>query len=345
MKEPPPLPNVANWQPREKASDSLASAFARRCNAAEKRILAGASYEEEMNIDNFDSGNGVEDTVRLELAAVLPNRYALTRGVLSDRYGKTGGDYDIVIFNGQWTPQIKSGATPESRRIHLPIEGVYAVGEVKQTLSFKTLDAALEKLVIAHRLHRPPTGRTRVVENLELGGCRHGLRNPLFSFIVATRLAPEHSLDAIIRRFVEINQRLRRLEMVRALCVLSVGTVAWVYLSEDGQIYPSLLMDSDLNEALKIGLETATADASAFYTLARTLLLHLQHSVLAPEDIPAHYGPTTNGIKVPNSEELTHHAHARPNDDPSKPYDYEFSPFGHTHVGHELGAHADHDED
>ncbi len=43
---------------------------------------------------------------------------------------------------------------------------------------------------------------------------------------------------------------------------------------------------------------------SAFYPLVSDLLLHLYHSVLAPEDLPAKYGPTKFNIKVPNSPQI-----------------------------------------
>src|SRR5262249_21252049 len=150
-----------------------------------------------------------------------------------------------------------AGAVTGSRRVHLPIEGVYAVGEVKQTLTYASLDAALEKLVIAHRLHRPPTSASRIVENRELDACKHGLTNPLYSFVLATRLEEGISFDAVIRRFVEINQGLRRLEIVRALCVLGKGTIHWVTRDNSGEIRPTLLMGHDLHQPLEIGFESS----------------------------------------------------------------------------------------
>ena len=127
---PPPLPDVSQWQPRTDASENLSTAFMKRCLASEERILLQSRHERDMTIDNYDSGSGVEDIIREELSQLLPNRYATKAGVLNDSFGQTGGDYDIVIFNSQWIPEIKAGATISSRRIHLPIEGVYAVGEV-----------------------------------------------------------------------------------------------------------------------------------------------------------------------------------------------------------------------
>lgn len=142
----PEIPNTNEWQPRDSATETLQSAFLKRCIAVEKAIRLRSEAEKEMNIDNFDSGAGVEDIIREELSKILPARYKVDRGILIDREGKTGGDYDVVIFNDLWFPQVKPAATDLSRRSYYPIEGVYAVGEIKQTLNYQTLDDALKKL-------------------------------------------------------------------------------------------------------------------------------------------------------------------------------------------------------
>lgn len=313
-----------------------------RCRAAEERIQLRAAYERGMNVDNFDSGAGVEDVVREEVANVLPRRYSTKAGVLNDRHGKTGGDYDLVIFNAGWTPVIKAGATAQSRRVHLPIEGVYAVGEVKQTLDFVTLDDAMRKLIVAHRLFRPPTSRHRIVENWELDRCSHGLTNPLYSFVLATRLAPGIEFEALIRRFVEINQQVRRLELVRSLCVLGHGTVHWVYRDEAGNIQPALFMGDDLKETLDIGLEPSRDAGPAFFTQLRSLMLHLYHCVLAPEDVAACYGPSAATIRVPSpEEELTHSPVTRATPSESVPWDVEWNPLWSGEVDEVLGAHTE----
>jgi hypothetical protein len=339
-KKIPPLPDVSAWQPRTEVSYSLSTAFLKRCLAIEQRIKLRVQHECVTNIDNFDSGAGVEDIVRDELANLLPNRYAVRSGVLSDRGGQTGGDYDVVIFNANWVPVIKTGAATNSRRVHLPIEGVYTVGEVKQTLNYQTLDAAMEKIVIAQRLFRPPTSATRIVENRELNRCPHGLTNPLYSFVLATQVEKGFEFDEIIRRFVAINQRLRRLEMVRSLCVLGVGTVYWVYRDECGSIAPALFMGDDLHKELHIAYSSAEDIGSAFYPFAENLLLHLYHSILAPEDIPAAYGSQQRSIKISVTEDLTHSSYSRPVDSPSVPWDYEIEIFSSGKVDRLLGAHV-----
>ena len=124
----PDLPDPQQWQPRSTKTETLQSAFWSRCEAAEKLIKARAEDERHANIDNFDSGIGVEEIVREELRRILPSRYSVECGVIVDRAGRTGGDYDMIIFNDLWFPHVKAGATSSSRRAFYPIDGVYAVG-------------------------------------------------------------------------------------------------------------------------------------------------------------------------------------------------------------------------
>ena len=72
-----------------------------------------------------------ESLIKKELARLLPQRYAVTSGYLSDREGNTAGHCDLIAFNSVWFSPVKSAE--EKGQEYLPVEGVYAVGEVKQT--------------------------------------------------------------------------------------------------------------------------------------------------------------------------------------------------------------------
>jgi hypothetical protein len=300
-----PLPDTTKWQPRDSKTDTLKSAFLSRCIAAEMLIRTKAQFEKAMNIDNFDSGPGVEDIIREEIRQLIPTRYSVRAGVINDRNGKTAGDFDSVIFNEQWFPAVKAGAARESRRVHLPIDGVYAVCEIKQSLDFNILDAAMEKLVMCHRLHRPQTYAYRLTENRESSPCSHGLTNPLYSMIIATDLREGVTLDRVVERFYDINTTLDRLEVVRALCVLGHGTVTWGYRYNDTEIRPARFMLEDLYEPVCPVYHKMPDSPSALYALMVDLSLHLYHSILAPEDIVAHYGPTQFKNMVPTSPEIS----------------------------------------
>ncbi|MBO1350203.1 MAG: hypothetical protein EBE86_023790 [Hormoscilla sp. GUM202] len=300
----PPLPDTTKWQPRKSASEALKSAFLRRCLGIEKLICLRARLEREMNIDNFDSGLGVEDIIRSELEQILPTRYSVKAGVINDKNGNTAGDFDVVIFNEHWFPLVKAGATAESRRIHLPIDGVYAVCEIKQTLDFQALDRAMEKLAICHRLHRPQTRANRIVENRENSDCLHGLTNPLYSAVIATDIKESVELDLIVERFFKINQTLERLAVVRALCVFKHGTVTWGFKDDNGECKIALFMREDLDRPIVPIYHKVPKVESALYCLMADILCHLYHSVLAPEDIVAHYGPLENSCSIPSSPDI-----------------------------------------
>lgn len=300
----PPLPDTSKWQPRDDKVETLQGAFLKRCIGLERAISLKCQLEKEMNIDHFDSGPGVEDIIRGELRQLLPTRYSVRSGVINDRLGKTGGDCDIIIFNETWFPAVKAGATDKSRRFHFPIEGVYSICEVKQSLDFSTLDSAMEKLVTCHRLYRPLSNANRLVENRDYDACFHGLTNPLYSAVLATSLNDGVEIDKIVERFFYINKSLKRLEVVRALCVLGHGTVTWGFIHDEGDRRPTRFMREDIFWPIFPVYHKMPESESALYAFLSDLLLHLYHSVLAAEDIAVAYGPKEFRPLSPKSEEI-----------------------------------------
>jgi hypothetical protein len=300
-----PLPQTHKWQPRKDKTDTLQEAFLKRCVNLEKKILLKIVQEKEANINNFDSGAGVEDILREELKLLIPKRYDIQAGVINDRLGNTAGDCELIIFNDEWFPSIKAGATPASRRVHLPIEGVYAVCEVKQSIDFQILDEAMKKLVTIHRLYRPPTNANRVVENWEYDGCFHGLKNPLYSAVIATSLSEKIELDNLVERFFDINKTLKRQEVIRCLCVLDRGTLTWSFVDLEGEFRPALFMRDDLFHPIIPVYHKVPKSPSALYSFVSDLLLHLYQSVLAAEDVAFAYGPKELELLRPTSSEIS----------------------------------------
>lgn len=285
------LPDTSKWLPRKGATETLRGAFLKRCQGIEKKVLLASELEREMNIDNFDSGIGVEDIIREELSNLLPSRYSVRAGVINDRQGNTAGDFEIIITNDIWFTSIKAGAIKGSRRYHFPIEAIYAVIEVKQTLTFETLDVAMEKLVTCHRLYRPTTPGNRATENCTviLPYDPNVMFNPLLSVIVATRLGNGVSIEDILQRFSKISRSLKREELVRCICVLGEGTINW-YTVDNGKTSMMALFVDDLAKPLAPVLNGTNETMSAFYLFAVLLMTHLYRSVLSPEDFPVLYG-------------------------------------------------------
>lgn len=306
-----PLPDTRHWQPRASKSETLEHAFFIRCQQIERGILRSVADEVAMNFDNFDSGLPIEDLVRKGLRELLPGRYSVTSGIATDSLGYTAGDCDIIIFNDEWFPIIKQGATLESRRRFIPVDGAYAVFEVKQSLGPKSLDRAMQKLVTCKRLYRPKAPGNRMVENSELSSCNHFTRNPLFAGVVAVSIQDGVGRDELITRFVRINQTLPRRDVINSLCILGATTVLWGYYHSDtdahtaqyGNLKPALFMREDLYAELLPVMCGDHKDGSPLFELIRYLLAHLYHSVLAPEDIAVQYGLKDNEIRVPTDSQ------------------------------------------
>ena|GEM_PF-994085 len=281
------LPDTAQWLPRS-ATQTLGKAFVKRCQGIERKILLLAELERQMNIDNYDSGIGVEDIMRDELRELLPTRYSVRAGVIDDCKGRTAGDFEIIIANDVWFTPVKAGATKESRRFHFPIEAVYAVLEVKQTLTYNTLDEAMGKLVKCHRLNRPSTELDRVVENQSSGYRRKGYpsQNTLYSAIIATDLDSGISMDDMVKRFCAINETLKPEERVRSLCILGQGVINSGYRGDND--FQHLVHNLDKPPAVM--LYKLQDIQCAFYPFICGLLIHLFYTILKPEDIVLTYG-------------------------------------------------------
>lgn len=299
-----PIPDTSSWQPREKATETLSRAFYLRCQQVENSILERVKAEIEYNVDNYDSGSGAEDIIRASLSELLPKRYMVTSGCINDCLGRTSGDSEIIIFNDTWFPAVKSGATENSRRRHLPIEGVYATLEVKQTLTEKTLDQAAEKLVSASRLFRPSISDNHITENIIVGNSTHCLANPLFTGIIATNFDSSVNTNDFIVRFVRINQTLLRTEVIRFLCVLGQFSCFWGYIPQKGPMLPASFHGEDLKYNLLPAMVSAETGRCPFYYLVSQLLDHCGRSTLTPEALETAYGLGTHNVQLAMNEEL-----------------------------------------
>ena len=272
------LPDVSLWRPQSSRQDTLANALMMTCQVAQQRIVARARAEIEFNIQNYDSGSGVEDIIREELAILLPKRYSVDAGVVNDRLGNTAGDCDILIRDHMWSPVIKPGATTRSRRFHFPIEAIYAAAEIKQTLGFKRLDEAMEKLVTLSRLDRPDNPYGHITENQHLRQLdKPGwILNPLHTTVLATSLKDGVTFDEIASRFGAINKSLDRNQVVTMLCVLDRGS-AWYSVASGSPYNADFMTDRDQELILQVNEGEPN---NAFYRWHSLLMGHLTRAVL-----------------------------------------------------------------
>ena len=296
------LPNVAEWRPVSNKQETLKNALMMTCQFAQQRIVARTQVEIAFNIHNFNSGPGVEDIVREELGNLLPKRYRVDAGVINDTSGHTAEDCEVVVRDNLWSPAVKLGASNQSRRYHYPIEGVYSVVEIKQTLGLPQLDKAMEKLVTVSRLKRPDNPYGHITENQHIKDLdKEGwILNPLHTTVLATKLADGLTFDGVARRFGAVNALLGRGDMVRMLCVLDHGT-AW-YSVQSGSPYNATFM-WDRGEPLILQVNNEEPE-NAFYRFYVELAGHLTRSVLGLMNVEAEYGsspPRRDVVEYPDA--------------------------------------------
>lgn len=279
-----PLPDTETWIPRKDKEKALRNTLLQTCRSVEARIIAEADIEKKFNIDNYDSGLGVEDIAKQELQKLLPGRYEIMPGVVIDGNGHTCGECDLVIVNKFWIPSLKYGATDKSRRLHIPVESVYSVIEVKQTLTEDSLDKAMEKIVQYKSLERPRSEYGRIIENHNIQGLDKPEKslNYRFDIILAVWCKKPETL---VKRFFLINESLPLDKRINALALLGYGYVFYVAGNNlNACLYPDQHKKEEL-ATFYIPTETDT-----FYYLYANLWQHLTLTVLNPYDFKHKYG-------------------------------------------------------
>src|SRR2546426_3041704 len=80
----------------------------------------------------------------------LPNRYAVSSGIVIDSRGQTSDQIDIVIYDLHYTPTL---LTQEQHR-YIPAEAVYAIFEAKPHIDKAYLEYAADKAASIRQLYR-----------------------------------------------------------------------------------------------------------------------------------------------------------------------------------------------
>lgn len=286
-----PLPDTTEWLPRSDKAHPLKNTFLQTCRSIEARIISEANIERSFNIDNYDSGPGVEDFCRSQIKQLLPTRYEAMPGVVISQSGLTCGDCDITIVNNMWLPFVKYGATDESRRIHIPIEAVYSIIEVKQTLTEASLDEAMKKIVMYKRMERGRSQYGRIIENHNLEFLEKSNKSLNYKFdSILTVNCDENKRDALVKRFFQINETLDLSHRVNALAILSHGYACYVNQS-DSYVAENLYPDAAGITSRPYFLPTNT---DTFYRLWINLWSHLTLTVLNPSEMKNAYGAASS---------------------------------------------------
>ncbi len=138
------------------------------------------------------AGNEVEVAVRDYMARTLPAKFHVTHGHLIDRVGTVSPQLDIIVSDNVLLPSLMRGRDGTE---YVPIDSIYAFGEVKST--YRHADQPIQHFSsviqqIKSELIRPEVPNTafdgRFQDDTLLFDMVHGspnrIHNPLFTFMV-----------------------------------------------------------------------------------------------------------------------------------------------------------------
>lgn len=103
---------------------------------------------------NLEQGLANEQVVRSILANFLPARYGVGKGKLINAAGEMSPHCDLIIYDALTCPRL---FVDENLNQIIPAEGVYAVLEVKTTLTKGILEKAFEHLSAIYAINPRPT--------------------------------------------------------------------------------------------------------------------------------------------------------------------------------------------
>jgi hypothetical protein len=113
------------------------------------RLLAEKVAQGEIIDHNLEKGMGTERAIRALLEGFLPTRFGVAKGKIVNYGGDMSQQCDVMIYDRLNCPKL---FIDENDNQVLPIEGVYAVLEVKTTLTKHTLTEAFDNLYSVHML-------------------------------------------------------------------------------------------------------------------------------------------------------------------------------------------------
>lgn len=154
--------------------------------------LADGRSQRKVIKNNLEAGLIAENVFRNMLRSTLPLCYGVAKGKVINAKGKLTGHLDVIIYDALNYPAL---FIDDNHNQILPIEGVYAVIEVKSSTTKTSLAEAFHELSSVNAIH---PGAIR--SNNELVDHRPPVLE-VFSF------GDKRSLDAVHRNFAELNRR------------------------------------------------------------------------------------------------------------------------------------------
>lgn len=183
-----------------------------------------------------------EDLLKKYLRDLIPEKYAISSGLIMDYKQICSKQQDFIIHNSFDFPNFFKTQT----NTIIPIESVYATIEVKSSLNYTNLKEAMHNIESVRKLKKLESIDSNVFFNNQI--------SPLgFIFAYTSRC----SLEKILLKVIEINKDININHQVSIICILDKGIIISA-LKEDvsqTQLIPSdktipLMSKSNINESL-----------------------------------------------------------------------------------------------
>jgi len=166
-------------------------------------------------------GAATEEGWREMLGEYLPNRYCVSKAFVIDADGGQSDEIDLVIYDRQYSPFLfkQDGA------IFIPAESVYAVFEVKQSLTGEHVKYAAKKAASVRQLKR-----TSVTITHAGGTFKPRPPFPILAGLLTLENDRRSSLGKRLATWLEAGPRVGRLDL---LCALRHGSAEATYSKEN----------------------------------------------------------------------------------------------------------------
>lgn len=119
----------------------------------QKQMLAELSTNRLFIDHPGTKGDSIENVWIEWLKKYLPNKYSVDKAIVIDSRGNISHQMDLVIYDEQFTPFIFN----QNGIKYIPVEGVYAVFEIKPEINKSYIEYAGDKIASVRKLDRTAT--------------------------------------------------------------------------------------------------------------------------------------------------------------------------------------------
>lgn len=176
---------------------------------AKQNILREILQESKQISHPVGNGNNSEGGWKGFLNEILPKKYGISNGFVIDHEGSISEQIDIIIYDNLYSPYIISSGSGDK---YIPAEAVYAIVEIKPTITKAYLKYANDKVESVKKLKRTVRGVTVA-----------GIRKPKqkLTNILGLLLTKESNItkDDTIKRYLE------EYTNINLLCALNKYTI------------------------------------------------------------------------------------------------------------------------